>query len=167
VITVGGVSRSNLKRKGLETFVKSARLVPEARFVVIGKEQDDSINILRSIASPNLSFAGFVSDQELLQWYQKAKVYVQVSAYESFGMSLAEAMLCQCVPVVTERGALPEVVNNTGYYAPFEDEKATAKAIRTALNSDRGLLARRRIEALFSQIRREESLKDAIEALSV
>ena len=127
VITVGGVSRSNLRRKGLETFVKSARLVPEARFVVIGKEQDDSINSLRSIASPNVSFTGFVNDKELLQWYQKAKVYVQASAYESFGMSLAEAMLCQCVPVVTDRGALPEVVGETGYYAPFEDEKATAE----------------------------------------
>jgi glycosyltransferase involved in cell wall biosynthesis len=165
VITVGGVSRTNLRRKGLETFVKSARLVPEARFVVIGKEQDDSINRLRTAASPNVSFTGFVNDKELLQWYQKAKVYVQVSAYESFGMSLAEAMLCQCVPVVTERGALQEVVGETGYYAPFEDESATARAIKAALNSDRGILARRRIEARFSQARREDSLKEAIEAL--
>ncbi len=165
VITVGGVSRSNLRRKGLETFVKSARLVPEARFVVIGKEQDDSINRLRAAASANVSFTGFVNDKELLQWYQKAKVYVQASAYESFGMSLAEAMLCHCVPVVTERGALSEVVGETGYYAPFEDEKATAGAIKAALNSELGPLARRRIEALFSQTRREDSLKKAIEAL--
>lgn len=164
MITVGGVSRSNLRRKGLETFVKSASLVPEARFVVIGKYQDDSIDSLKSIASPNVSFTGFVDDSDLLQWYQKAKVYVQVSAYESFGMSLAEAMLCQCVPVVSERGALPEVVGETGYYASFEDEKATAEAIKSALNSDRGLLARRRIQTLFPQSRREEALKDAIEA---
>jgi glycosyltransferase involved in cell wall biosynthesis len=165
VITVGGVSRSNLKRKGLETFVKSARMVPEARFVVIGKEQDDSIDELRSLASPNVSFTGFVSDQELLQWYQRARVYVQVSAYESFGMSLAEAMLCQCVPVVTEKGALPELVGDTGFYVAYEDESATARGIKEALRSNRGVYARRRIEDLFSLERRERALIGAIEGL--
>ena len=165
VITVGGVSRSNLSRKGLETFVKSAGLVPEARFVVIGKEQDDSINHLRSIASPNVSFTGFVTDQELLSWYQRARVYVQVSAYESFGMSLAEAMLCECVPVVTEKGALPEVVGDTGFYVAYEDEKATARGIKEALRSDNGVRARRRIEHLFSLARREKALIESIEAL--
>jgi glycosyltransferase involved in cell wall biosynthesis len=165
VITVGGVSRSNLLRKGLETFVKSASLVPEARFVVIGKEQDDSINHLRSIASPNVSFTGFVTDEELLSWYQRARVYVQVSAYESFGMSLAEAMLCECVPVVTEKGALPEVVGDTGFYVAFEDEKATARGIKEALRSNKGVYARRRIEDLFSLARREKALIESIEAL--
>jgi glycosyltransferase involved in cell wall biosynthesis len=165
VITVGGVSRSNLLRKGLESFVKSASLVPEARFVVIGKEQDDSINHLRSIASPNVSFTGFVTDEELLSWYQRARVYVQVSAYESFGMSLAEAMLCECVPVVTEKGALPEVVGDTGFYVAFEDEKATARGIKEALRSNKGVYARRRIEDLFSLARREKALIESIEAL--
>jgi glycosyltransferase involved in cell wall biosynthesis len=166
VITVGGVSRSNLRRKGLKTFVKSARLVPEARFVVIGKEQDDSINSLRAVASSNVSFTGYVNDEELLEWYQRARVYVQVSAYESFGMSLAEAMLCECVPVVTERGALPEVVGDTGFYVPYEDEKATASGIKAAIKSDRGILAKRRIEDLFSLKRREKALKEAVKALS-
>jgi len=29
-------------------------------------------------------------------------------------MALAEAMCCECVPVVTKKGALPEVVGDTG-----------------------------------------------------
>lgn len=165
VITVGGVSQSNLKRKGLETFVKSARLVPEARFVVIGKEQDDSIDKLRALASSNVSFAGYVSDDELLSWYQRARVYVQVSAYESFGMSLAEAMLCECVPVVTDRGAMPEVVGDTGFYVAYEDERATARGIKEALGSDKGVYARRRIEDLFYLAKREKALIESIEAL--
>lgn len=165
VITVGGVSHSNLKRKGLETFVKSARLVPEARFVVIGKELDDSIDELKLIASSNVSFTGYVPDDELLSWYQRARVYVQVSAYESFGMSLAEAMLCECVPVVTERGALPEVVGDTGFYVAYEDEKATAQGIKEALGSKKGVYARRRIKDLFSLAKREKCLTKAIKAL--
>lgn len=165
VITVGAVSRSNIRRKGLETFVKSARMVPEARFVVIGREQDDSIDRLRSLASSNVSFTGYVSDEELLLWYQRARVYVQASAYESFGMSLAEAMLCECVPVVTEKGALPEVVGDTGFYVAYEDEKATARGIKEALGSNKGAEARRRIEELFSLTRREKALIENIEAL--
>ena len=108
---------------------------------------------------------GYVPDEELLSWYQKAKVYVQVSAYESFGMSLAEAMLCECVPVVTERGALPEVVGDAGFYVAYEDDKATALGIKEALRSDKGAYARRRIEDLFSIEKREKALIKAIEAL--
>lgn len=165
VITAGGISRFNLKRKGLETLVRSARLVPEARFVIIGKWLDDSIDYLKSIAPSNVSFTGFVQDEELLRWYQRARVYVQLSAYESFGMSLAEAMLCECVPVATDRGALPEVVGNTGFYVSYGDEKATAAGIRAALESDKGADARKRIEDTFSVERREKALIEAIEEL--
>lgn len=165
VITVSGISWSNLRRKGLETLIRSAKMVPEARFVIIGKEMDDSIDYLRSIAPSNVKFTGFVSDKELLEWYQRAKIYVQISAYESFGMSLAEAMLCECVPVVSDRGALPEVVGDTGFYVPYGDEGATAEGIKMAFRSDRGSIARERIKRLFTKDRRETELLKAIDVI--
>lgn len=165
VITVSGISWSNLRRKGLETLIRSAKMVPEARFVIIGKEMDDSIDYLRSIAPSNVKFTGFVSDKELLEWYQRAKIYVQISAYESFGMSLAEAMLCECVPVVSERGALPEVAGDTGFYVPHGNKEATAECIRAALKSGKGANARRRVECMFPINRRENALIEAIEGL--
>ena len=67
----------------------------------------------------HIEFTGFVTDDELLGWYQRAKVYCQLSYYESFGMAAAEAMLCECVPVVTRKGALPEVVGETGFYVEY------------------------------------------------
>ncbi|GAG00940.1 unnamed protein product, partial [marine sediment metagenome] len=102
VITVGGIKKSNLKRKGIETFVESAKFVPEARFVAIGKIMDDSIDYLRSIAPSNVEFTGFVSENELIKWYQKAKVICQLSYYEAFGLTPAEGMACGCIPVVTK-----------------------------------------------------------------
>jgi glycosyltransferase involved in cell wall biosynthesis len=163
VITVGRIDRSTLKRKGFEAFIKSARLVPEASFVVIGNNVDDTIDYLKAIASPNVKFTGFVSDEDLLRWYQRAKVYVQASAYESFGISVAEAMLCECVPVVAERGALPEVVGDTGFYVPYSDAEATAEAIKKALKSEKGAGARDRIIKMFSLERRENELKEIIQ----
>ncbi|MCK4788675.1 MAG: glycosyltransferase [Desulfobacteraceae bacterium] len=165
VITVSGVSNSTLKRKGLETFVKSARLLPGTRFVLIGKHIDDSINYLKSIASPNVEFTDFVSSEKLLGYGQKAKVYVQVSAHEGFGVALAEAMLCQCVPVVTNRGALPEVVGDAGYYVPYGEPKATAEAIKEALKSDKGKEARERIATNFPLQKRETELVKIISEL--
>jgi len=73
-------------------------------------------------------------------------------------MSLAEAMLCKCVPVVTNRGAIPEVVGDTGFYVPYGDPKATAEGINKALNSNLGKQARQRILTHFPVQKREEEL---------
>ncbi len=148
VITVGGIKWSNLKRKGIETFVKSAKYIPEARFVVIGKFIDGSIEHLKSIAPPNVKFTGFVSDKDLLKWYQKAKVICQLSYYEAFGLTPAEGMACGCIPVVTkERSGMPEFVGNAGFYTVYGDEEKTAEAIKKALNAPEELRgkARKRI----------------------
>lgn len=165
IITVGFISWENIKRKGLETFTKAAKYLPDTKFVVIGKAIDDSANYLKSIASGNVEFAGFVSDRELLEYYQKTKVYCQLSYHESFGVALAEAMLCECIPVVTGRGALPEVVGDTGYYAKYGDEKTTADAIKKALDSQKGGKAKERIKENFSCGIREEKLVRLIEEL--
>lgn len=165
VITVGGVTNQTLQRKGLETFVKSAKYLPDIRFILIGKHIDRSIDYLRSIASSNVEFTGFVTDEELIKYYQKAKVYVQVSAHEGFGCSLAEAMLCECVPVVTDRGAIPEVVGDTGFYAAYNNPKDTALKIKEALDSNLGRTARERITRLYPLEKREKELIKAINSL--
>lgn len=112
----------------------------------------------------NVECTGYLDGQSLLEWYQRAKVYCQLSRYESFGVALAEAMSCCCVPVVTREGALPEVVGDTGFYVPYGDVKATASAIREALQSDKGRLARQRVIEKFSVVEREKKLLGLIDA---
>jgi len=161
VITVGRVSDSTIKRKGLDTFVKAAACLPDVRFILIGK-YDGSIERLKKMAGSNVIFTGYVSEESLLRYYQRAKVYCQLSAHESFGVALAEAMSCCCVPVVTRRYALPEVVGDTGFYAPYNDPEATAEAIRKALKSDKGTKARERIKKYFSIKTRERMIINEI-----
>jgi len=167
VITVGGIKWSNLKRKGIETFVKVAKLLPDVNFVVIGKFIDDSIDYLKSIASSNVEFTGFVSDKELIKWYQKSKVICQLSYYEAFGLAPAEGMSCGCIPVVTkDRTGMSEFIGDTGFYVPYEDEKAIADTIKRALETSDGLgkKARERIE-IFSLEKREKELVEVIESI--
>lgn len=162
VITVGGVSHGTINKKRLDTFVAASKYLTDVQFVMIGKILDDSIKQLRSKASRNVKFTGYVSDESLLRYYQKAKVYCQLSTQESFGVALAEAMSCGCVPVVTRRYSLPEIVGDTGFYVPYNDPEATAEAISKALISNKGLKARERINFLFSEKKREKILLQEI-----
>jgi len=164
-ITVGRITKSNLMRKGIEPFVKAAAFLPDIPFYIIGKYDDEAYVHLKSIASENVVFTGFVSEEELIRYYQRAKVYVQASAHEAFGISLAEAMLCECVPVITERGALPEVVGRTGFFIPFDDPEATAKTIKKAMKINTGVVCRDHILKNFSMKRREIALKKIIDGV--
>jgi len=164
VMTVGAISDSTIDKKRLDTFVKAAAYLPDVRFILVGK-YDNSIRRLKEIAGSNVMFTGYVSDTSLLRYYQKSKVYCQISAQESFGVALAEAMSCCCIPVVTRIYALPEVVGDTGFYVPYNDSRATAVAIRKALRSGKGLKARERIQKYFSVEAREYRLVNEILAL--
>ncbi|MFQ6127892.1 MAG: glycosyltransferase [Thermoplasmata archaeon] len=165
VITIGFVREDYLWRKGLETFVRAAKHLPSVRFVLVGRWVDSSIEYLKEISTPNVEFAGWVTDERLLKYMQRAKVYVQASYHEGFGCSLAESMLCGCAPVVTKRGAIPEVVGDSGYYVPYNDVDATARAIEVALQDGKMReLARKRIATEFTPEKRENSLLEVIES---
>lgn len=165
VITVCHIKRSNILRKGLVTFIESARYLKDTAFVIIGRYEDNTINYLKKIAPANVTFTGYVSEEELIKCYQRARVYCQLSAHEGFGIAVAEAMLCECVPVVTPKGALPEVVRDIGYYVPYGNVEKTLEGIRKALNSDKGLLARRRIIRNYSLVLRENAIVDILKNL--
>lgn len=158
VVTVGEISQDTINKKRLDTFVETSVYLPDVRFILIGKIHDDSIKLLKRVAGSNVTFAGRLPDDALLQYYQRAKVYCQLSTQESFGVALAEAMSCCCVPVVTRRYALPEVAGDIGFYVPYSNPERTAEAIKKALKSDKGIEARKRIEKYFSLGARETFL---------
>ena len=62
-----------------------------------------------------------------------ADVFVLPSAWEGFGLVVAEAMACQCVVVATDCGGVKEVLDNVGYLVKPQDPKALALALQTAL----------------------------------
>jgi glycosyltransferase involved in cell wall biosynthesis len=166
VITVGKLQNDvTIGIKGLETFLKTAELLPDVKFLLIGSHDPKLAEIWRAKAPSNLEILEHIPNDILIEYYQKAKVYAQLSYQESFGCALAEAMLCECVPVVTKRGAIPEVVGESGLYVEYGDEKATSKKIEEALNSDLGGEARKRIMSLFPLEKRRKKLSNIVNDL--
>lgn len=157
-----------MKIKGLETFVRCAKCLPDVPFVLVGEVGDDvCVRHLKRIASSNVRILGYLPYEKLIGYYRRAKVSVQVSLHESFCLALAEAMSCECVPVVTKNGALPEVAGDTGFYVPYGDPEATAEAVKEALNatSTVGRKARKRIVDMFSLQERKEKLLEIVNAM--
>ena len=168
VITAGFIDKTYVLRKGFKAFVEAAKYLPEIKFYLIGKQRDNAINELKAIATPNVEFPGFIFDDELLSMYQKAKVFCLLSYQEGEGGGgvLGEAMACGCIPVVSEKAvALRETAGNCGFYVPYGDAKATAEAIKKALEApaEIGVKARERIEKFYSMERREGELLRALD----
>lgn len=169
VITVGAINELTLKRKGFKTFVDVANLFPDVRFVIIGG-YDDTIKQLEQQAPDNVTFTGRVSDEELIDWYRRARVYCQLSAYESFGVAVVEAMSCRCIPVVTDCGALSEVVGDCGVFTKYGDAEDAARSIACALELSENVFARilpRSRVWNFTSARRKEHLVKVINNLIV
>lgn len=146
------VSASTLIQKGLKTFLACAKNIPEASFVLIGRHsKEKEVDRVKRNSSSNVEFIDrFIPLQELIGYYQRAAVYLQVSAYEGFGIANAEAMACECVPVATSGTALPEVVGDTGLIVEFGNIEETTRAIRSALSTpELGKKARKRIQDHF------------------
>ncbi len=168
IVTVGRATKKGIKLKGLETFAKVSAHFSDYEFVIIGETEDFAIHKLKRNNSI-LIFTGKITHNEVLKWLQRARIYCQLSYIESFGVGVIEAMSCGCTPIITERGALPEVVEDTGFYVPYGNEKATVEAIKKALKApDKfGKKARERAKEMFSIKKREKELRTIINGFYV
>jgi len=167
VVTVGRAQRNPrniMKLKGLDTYVKAAKQIPEAEFVIIGEYDNETYNFIKELSS-KIIFTGNLSKEQTLKWFGKAKVYCQISYRESFGLALLEAMNCGCIPVVTSNGALPEVVGDTGFYVRYGNVDETVNAIKKALISKKNDQVRERAVKMFPINKREEELNKVIKEL--
>lgn len=66
-------------------------------------------------------FAGRVQFADVPAWHNQLDIFVNISAYESFGVSVLEAMACEVPVIVTDTGGLAELVqqNVEGFRIPL------------------------------------------------
>ncbi len=157
----------DIKLKGLDTFVRAARYVEDREFVIIGVKDEAKI-YLEGIMGKNIKLIGFLPQNGLLQYYQRAKIYCQLSLDEGLPTALCEAMLCECIPVGSRINGVKTVIGDTGFYVDYGNEKETADIIKKALSQDDdiGKKARERIKKLFNNKKRKEGLQRLVSKMA-
>ncbi|MCB0749178.1 MAG: glycosyltransferase family 4 protein [Ignavibacteriae bacterium] len=159
ILTVGIIdSERRIKLKGIDVFVKIVKEMPDFEFIIVGMTETIQ-NILGDIPK-NLKIFDQMPHAQLNDFYNEAKVYCQFSLVESFCLTLAEAMACGCVGVVTNAGALPEIVGNSGFIIEKNNLAETKEAIREAmrLNKQKSDEAMKMINTNFGLIQRTQNI---------
>jgi glycosyltransferase involved in cell wall biosynthesis len=152
-------NNSSFYIKGIDNFIELARQVPDYKFVINGLVKDKILPLLSDIPT-NLYIFGLIPHSDLKEYYSKALFYCQLSRSESFGITVAESMLFECIPLVTNIGGLPEIVGDKKYIIvpPMNDIEHYMKK----LISENTLLEKQkrkeRINSLFSFESRKENL---------
>jgi glycosyltransferase involved in cell wall biosynthesis len=108
-----------------------------------------------------------VSDELLGALYSQCHVFVQPSRYEGFGLTALEAMSFGVPVVVSDGGALPEVVGPAGSTYPAGDAVALTGVLRSLMShpAERALAAQRSCDRA-AQFSWEAMATGVIEALT-
>jgi len=114
------------------------RPVPELRLA--GKESEEARPWLDRISRPPLAghvrHIGYVDPSQRRALYEGARVLVQPSFEEGFGLPVLEAMTLGVPVVAADRGALPEVLGDAGLLVNPERPDELASAIERAIDDD-------------------------------
>lgn len=108
-------------------------------------------------------FAGYVSDNELLQLYVQAKLNILLSRDEGFGFSYVEAGSCGCPSLLADRPIFHEIAGENAKFTDGDNPETVAKAI-TALVNDKKRLDELSVKALEqSKIYNSDSFKKRLQ----
>ncbi len=104
--------------KGLSEIVEACRqLVAQGfkfRFTCFGKGRDEDrfLRGMETILGKDFHYGGVVSGAEKVKALNSADIFLMPSRFEGLSLAMLEAMAAGCVPVVTNRGSIPSVVED-------------------------------------------------------
>jgi glycosyltransferase involved in cell wall biosynthesis len=105
------------KEKGFDDFINICNYYPEYKFVVTS-----SGNKIDNISFPkNVEYVYGLTKKEYYAYMSKAKYYLSTAYQETFGYTIQEALLYNCVIAAPSRVCYPEVVEAFALYNSIED----------------------------------------------
>ncbi len=110
------------------------------RLILAGRAVAASRRWLERLERPPLrglaEHVGYVADAKRRELYEGARVLVQPSFEEGFGLTVLEAMTVGVPVVAADRGSLPEVLGDAGLLVDPSDPDAIAAAIERLLDDE-------------------------------
>ncbi|HWC96067.1 MAG TPA: glycosyltransferase family 1 protein [Candidatus Sulfopaludibacter sp.] len=117
ILSVGDIQPRKNQIGLIKAFARLLRAHPQLKqnLVLVGKETWFADRVREAAresgVGDRIQFFGFVSDSDLLQFYNACDLFVFPSFYEGFGLPALEAMACGRAVVCSNTSALPEVVD--------------------------------------------------------
>ena len=126
--------------KGVQHVIRALPELPEYDLLIAGSGpyREELERIVREEGvSERVEFLGYVDDERLPGLYAGADVYVTLSEFEAYGMTVAEALAAGTPCVVRKAGALENWHNREGVVSVEDDSlSSVTNASRTAAQLD-------------------------------
>jgi len=152
-ITVAvGIGTANINAlKGIDLILETSRIFPDCTFTLVGV---DAAAVLKDIPA-NVHCLPLQNTQQLQQLYSGHQFYLQLSLSEGFPNAVCEAMLCGCVPIVSDVNALPDIAAGCGFVVKQRNIEVLKATVENAIQKSTPEMAQEAIE----HIRREYSVE--------
>ncbi|WP_311763131.1 glycosyltransferase [Proteus terrae] len=156
ILAVGRLTKAKDYPNLLHAFSK-LNLSKKNKLVIIGdgEEKENLQQLAYDLKiSKDIIWLGIRHDVQ--DWMSACDLFVLSSAWEGFGLVVAEAMACERLVIGTDSGGVKEVINKYGLVIPPEDSIALSSVITEYLTlpehkrNTLGILARRHIIDTFS-----------------
>lgn len=174
VCTVAEMTIGNAERKCIPEIIRAIPLVeaqmPEVRFVLAGRIDEPFLRLAKEVGADRVTtFPGVVTKEEKIRLLQRAKVFLQPTRFEGFGLGILEAISCGAPVVTSPAGAVPEVVGEGAEMvdgtSPERIAAGILKLLRDPSHSEHlGRIGRERAVALFDLPRRKREVASAVES---
>jgi len=137
VLYTGRIELNKGSLELLQSVNRVAASFPDVEYVIAGGRHNsiDDQTLERALTVANtrehVCLLGHVPWHQLAKCYRQATVFVMPSRYETFGISVIEAMAFGVPVIAANVGGLPEIVEDgvTGILVPPQDPEALAEAV--------------------------------------
>ncbi len=128
------------KRKNPLFLLEIAKKIndPDVVFMICGSGSEEKTlkGEIKKLNLKNVILTGFISEKKKVDFYNLADIFVLPSLKEGFGMIAAEAQACGKPAIVSDRGSLPETVNDgrSGYVVGLSPSRWAKKILHLKQN---------------------------------
>ena len=169
VIALASVTNDNtFVLKGFDLLVECAKMLPEVSFTFAGFSPEMVAKTKPNLPK-NISLLSFQTPEQSKILFQNHKVFVLPSLTEGLPNTLCEAMLCGCIPIGANAGAIPYIIDKNGFILKRKDVDELKSVFLQAMACDQKeslrTFARKSILDRFSIEKRAESLFKIIDTL--